>query len=106
YTNRQLPVDESCVKRRWRRTRAISAPDLAAVDLGDRHHRRPRRDAGLEVRPARRRAVEGRVLVLARVLDRDEQRAAVGRETGPAGLGTLRHAEELLRQRATGTRRV
>ena len=64
----------------------------------------PRRHVGLEVRPARRRVLEGRgrrvrivVVGFARMLDGDEQRLVVGREVGAAHLGADRAAEELLR---------
>src|SRR5688572_32879502 len=57
-----------------------SAADFAAVAAGDREHRGARRHVALEVRPARRRVLEGRALVVARMLDREEERPAVGRE--------------------------
>src|SRR6185503_20066955 len=80
----------------------MSAPDLAAVVLRDRDHRAARRHARLEVGPARRRVVEGRALVVARVLDREEQRLAVGREAGSAHLAAGGPVEDRARPAAIG----
>jgi diguanylate cyclase (GGDEF)-like protein len=68
-----------------------SSRDPAATAAGDRNHRWPRRDAGLEIGPAGRWIVEGRRLFrsaagLAGMLDRNEQGLVVGGELRPAQL--------------------
>lgn len=80
--------------------RPVCAPgsdsDLAAATAGDGNDRRPRRDAGLEVRPAGRWVFEGRRFFRAAfshagMLNRNEQGLVVGREMRPAELRAGRY---------------
>ena len=81
-------------------------PITPPSDLGDRHHCRARRHARAEVRPAGRRLLEGRPLLVARMLDRHEQGLVVRREARSAQLGATGCAEEVPGQGAAAADRV
>src|SRR5688572_13476094 len=84
-------------------SRGNSAADFAAALLDDGNHRRTRRHAIGKVRPARRRRVETRLILLARMLDRYEEGLSVRREGRAAKFRAARNAEEVLGDSAAST---